>query len=244
MKTVLITGGATGIGRAACRLFAAQGYQVAIHFHTSRESAYALAQELNEAGFAAQCFQADLRQEAEVQGLFRSLEQAYFTLDAVINNAGASAQALFTDITRLQWDTLFAVNVTSAFLVSQEAVKRMLPRQNGAIVNISSMWGQVGASCEVAYSASKAALIGMTKALAKETGLSGIRVNCVCPGFIDTAMNAAIAPEIVKELQAETPLNRLGTPEDVAQAIYFLADSQASFITGQVLGVNGGLVIV
>lgn len=243
MKTVLVTGGATGIGCAACRLFAQQGYQVAINYYKSEAAAFLLEQELNNAGYPAKAFRCDITDEAQVQEMFSAIETKYGCLDVAVNNSGAAQQRLFTETTGTQWDDLFDVNVKGTFFVCREAVKQMLHAHNGAIINISSMWGQVGASCETVYSASKAAVIGLTKALAKEVGLSGIRVNCICPGMIDTAMNRHIPQEIKQEIREETPLNRLGTPEDVANAIFFLAEDTASFITGQVLGVNGGLVI-
>lgn len=243
MKTALVTGGATGIGMAACRLLAREGYQVAVNYYKSAEAAKALEKELTGAGYAVKAFRCDITSEEQVAAMIGQVKRAFGGLDVLVNNSGVASQALFTDLTEAEWQAVFDVNVKGAFLVSREAVKLMLQAHKGSIINISSMWGQVGASCEVAYSASKAALIGLTKALAKEVGLSGIRVNCVCPGMISTAMNQAIAPEIQDEIREETPLNRLGTPEDVANAILFLAGENASFITGQVLGVNGGLVI-
>ena len=150
---------------------------------------------------------------------------------------------MFTDITEEDWDELFRVDVKGVFLCCRRALPGMIRRQNGCIVNISSMWGQVGASCEVHYSSAKAAIIGLTKALAKETGPSGIRVNCIAPGVIQTEMNGHLSPETLEELREETPLETLGTPEDVARAALFLCSPESSFITGQVLGVNGGMVI-
>lgn len=243
MKTVLVTGGATGIGAAACRLFARRGYQVAINYFTSGTAAAALETELRNMGYAVKSFPCDITKEQQVIAMAHQVKDTFGSLDVVVNNSGTASQTLFTDTSEAQWQQIFDVNVKGAFLVSREAVKLMLKNHEGAIVNISSMWGQVGASCEVAYSASKAALIGMTKALAKEVGLSGIRVNCICPGMIDTAMNSAIPSEIQQEIREETPLNRLGTPDDIANAALFLAGKDASFITGQIIGVNGGFVI-
>lgn len=243
MKTVFITGGATGIGRATAVAFAQAGWQVAFSYCKSGDDAAMLTGELAASGFPVSAFCCDVTDETQVMRTFEAILQQFGTVDAVVNNSGVALQTLFTDTTERQWDTLFNVNVKGAFLVSREAVRQMLQKHQGAIVNVSSMWGQTGASCEVAYSASKAALIGLTKALAKEVGLSGIRVNCICPGMIDTAMNRNVSEAGKRELQEETPLNRIGTPEEVANAILFLAGDASSFVTGQVLGVNGGLVI-
>lgn len=243
MKTVLVTGGATGIGRAVCRLFAESGYQVAINYYKSEADALSLERELTQAGYPAKSFPCDISDEAQVCAMIEGVVRTFRSLDAVVNNSGVACQTLFTETTGPQWDAVFQVNVKGTFLVSREAIKRMLCHQHGAIISIGSMWGQVGASCEVAYSASKAALIGFTKALAKEVGPSGIRVNCICPGMIDTPMNSRITREITDEIRQETPLGRIGTPEDIAQAALFLAEDRSSFITGQVLGVNGGFVI-
>lgn len=243
MKTVLITGGATGIGSATGRLFAEEGYQVAINYYQSQDAALALEQELTQAGYPVRAFQCDIREEAQVSAMFDRVCNMFSAPDVVVNNSGMAMQKMLCDTTASQWDAVFALNARGSFLVCREAVKRMVSRHMGSIVNISSMWGQVGASCEVAYSASKAAVIGLTKALAKEVGSAGIRVNCICPGMIDTAMNREISTKIKEEICLDTPLAQIGTPDQVARAIYFLASQNASFITGQVLGVNGGLVI-
>ena len=161
----------------------------------------------------------------------------------LVNNAALSRIGLFTELRESDWDEMFSTNVKGAFNVTQAVLPGMISRGSGSIVNMSSMWGQTGASCEVCYSATKAALIGMTKALAQEVGPSGVRVNCVAPGVVDTDMNAALADETRAALADETPLGRIGSPEEIARAVYFLADDAASFITGQVLGVNGGFVV-
>ncbi|MDC0700747.1 SDR family oxidoreductase, partial [Blautia wexlerae] len=165
------------------------------------------------------------------------------SVDVLVNNAGIAQQKLFTDLTDTDWDRIFAVDVKGVFLCCQAALPHMIHEKRGAIVNISSMWGQVGASCEVHYSAAKAAVIGLTKALAKELGPSQIRVNCIAPGVIATEMNDLLGAETLEALREETPLEAIGTAEQVADAVRFLASDQASFITGQVLGVNGGMVI-
>lgn len=243
MKTVLITGGATGIGKATVQLFAQQGYHVALQYHKSQAAALALKTQLSTQGFDVQAFHCDITKQSEVEAMFVQLKQALGGVDVVVNNSGLAQQKLFTDLTEQDWNNVFDVNVKGAFFVSQEAVRQMLPKQQGAVINISSMWGQVGASCEVHYSASKAALIGLTKALAKEVAPSHIRVNCICPGVIDTPMNASLSEETKQQLAEETPLGRIGTAEEIANAILFLSQDTSSFITGQVLGVNGGLII-
>ena len=191
----------------------------------------------------AQCVtvQADVRDRAAMRRMVL-LAQAHFgTVDAVVCNAGIAQQKLFSDITEDDWDTMFDVNVKGMYHLLQEVLPVFVGQQSGSAVLLSSMWGQVGASCEVHYSAAKAAVIGMTKALANEYGLSGVRVNCVAPGVIDTDMNSHLGEDVMEQLREETPLGALGTPEDVAQAVYYFTD--APFVTGQVLGVNGGFII-
>ena len=174
---------------------------------------------------------------------YQALEELGGRLDVLILNAGISDINLVTDIGYERWISIVNTNLNSAFYCIDSLLPTMISEHSGSIITVSSMWGQVGASCEVAYSASKAGLIGFTKALAKEVGPSGIRVNCIAPGMIDTAMNNEISDEIVKEIEDETPLGRVGTPEDVVRTMEFLASPDASFVTGQVIGVNGGLVI-
>ena len=188
-------------------------------------------------------YQADVSEKTEVEEMFRKAEQELGKISALVNNAGIAEQILFSDITEEKWDRMFAVNVKGAYNCTQAVLPSMIHEKYGRIINVSSMWGISGASCEVHYSASKAALIGFTKALAKEVGLSGITVNCVAPGVIGTDMNAAISGEILEELKENTPLNRIGTSEDVAEAILFLASDKASFITGQTLSVDGGFIL-
>lgn len=242
-KTVLITGASRGIGAACARLFAYHGCRVAINYHQSQVKAEMLCKEIIGTGGDAACFQADVANGTQVAELFRQVGSIYGNVDILVNNAGIAQQKLFTDVSEEEWDALFAVNVRGMFLCSKAALAGMIHQKSGAIVNISSMWGVTGASCEVPYSAAKAAVIGLTKALAKEVGPSGIRVNCVAPGAILTDMNAALGEETLRQLASDTPLERLGTPEDIANAVYFLASEESNFITGQVLGSNGGLVI-
>lgn len=240
---VLITGGSRGIGREAARLFAARGYRVLIGYHRSREAAERLEGELTAAGADAMSYGVDVSVPAQVRGLIAACLSRFGRLDVLVNNAGLASQKLVTEVTDEEWNRLLAVNVSGAFYCCREALPAMLREHRGAIVNVSSMWGIAGASCEVAYSAAKAALIGLTRALAREVGPSGIRVNCVAPGAADTDMLASLTAEDRRALAEETPLGRIGTPEEMAHAICFLASEEASFITGQVLSPNGGLVI-
>ncbi len=242
-QTVLITGASRGIGRAAAAAFARNGYNVAVNYCKSKEKATDLANELNGYGVMAAAYQADVSDKTAVGEMFGKAEQELGRISVLVNNAGIAEQILFSDITEEKWDRMFAVNVKGAYNCTQAALSSMIHEKYGRIINVSSMWGISGASCEVHYSASKAALIGFTKALAKEVGLSGITVNCIAPGVIGTDMNSAISGEILEELKENTPINRIGTPEDVAAAILFLASDKASFITGQTLSVDGGFIL-
>ena len=241
--TALITGASRGIGAAAARLLAREGYAVAVNYCRSRERAEALAEELRREGRAALAVQADVSDGGQVDRMVDTVLDKFCQLDILVCNAGISHFGLLSDLTEDEWRRIFAVNVDGTFHCCKAAIPHMVHRKRGKIVTVSSMWGQVGASCEAAYSASKAAVIGLTRALAKELGPSGITVNCVAPGVIDTEMNAALGTEELAELRSETPLERLGTAEDVARAIAFLASPSADFITGQILPVNGGFVI-
>jgi len=242
-KTVLITGASGGIGAACARLFAQNGYRVAIHYKSGKERALSLAQELCSRGYIVDTFYANIAQKTDVETMFDQIKQTFGKIDVLVNNAGIAKTALFTDLTAEEFQNIMDVNVNGTFFCAQCAARDMISRHTGRIINVSSIWGITGASCEVAYSAAKAAVIGMTKALAKELGPSGITVNCVAPGVIDTPMNAALTPQDLETLKDETPLERIGTPEDAANAIYYLAGEGASFITGQILSPNGGIVI-
>ena len=238
MKTVLITGASRGIGAAAAQLFANRGYRVAVNYHRSRREAEALAGELG--GIAVQ---ADVSDAAQVQKMVDNVLDKFCQLDILVCNAGIAQQKLFGDLTDADWRHMFGVNVDGMFYTIRAVLPHFIHNKAGRIITVSSMWGQVGASCEVAYSASKAAVIGLTRALAKELGPSGITVNCVAPGVIATEMNAHLDASALETLREETPLGAIGTPRDAAESICFLASEAAQFITGQVIAPNGGLVI-
>jgi len=238
MKTVLITGGSRGIGREIVRAFSKNGYNVAFTYRTSRDEAELLSRETGALAIAA-----DSRLESEVISAVDKTVAAFGGIDCLVNNAAISSFSLFTDITLDEWNDMIAVNLTGAFLYSKYVILDMLKRKKGRIINITSMWGLVGASCEVHYSAAKSGLIGMTKALAKELGPSGITVNAVAPGVINTEMNSKLTEADKEVLVNDTPLMRIGDTRDVADAVLFLAGDGASFITGEVLNVSGGYVI-
>lgn len=243
MKYALITGASRGIGAAAAREFARRGWGVAVHYHQSREQAEKLAAELEQTGVPVMTVGADVADCRQVQEMVDNVLKNFCQLDILICNAGVSHVGLISQIDETQWRRLFGVNMDGVHFCCQAVLPHMIHRKCGSIVTVSSMWGQVGASCEAAYSASKGAVIAYTKALAKELGPSGIRVNCVAPGVIDTEMNAHLTAGDLTALADETPLCRIGTPEEAARAIAFLASEEASFITGQVLSANGGLVV-
>lgn len=234
MKAALVTGASRGIGASCARALAGTGARVGINYLNSRAEAEALADVLG--GTALPC---DVADPVAVARMF----EAFGDVDILVVNAGIALQKLFTDTTFDEWRRLFAVNVDGAYNLIHAALPHMIHEKWGRIVIVSSMWGVCGASCEAAYSASKAALIGLGKALAKELGPSGITVNCVAPGVIDTDMNASLDAQTLAELAEDTPLCRLGTPVDVAAAVKFLCSEEASFITGQVLSVDGGFSV-
>lgn len=234
MRTVLITGGTRGIGAALVRLFAKKGERVWFLYEKSTEQAEKLERETGSRGI-----QCDITREAAVEEVFRKTGP----VDVLINNAGIADYNPINWVSAEAFRRILDVNVTGMFLCCKAALSGMLEKQQGTIVNVSSMWGRVGSSCEVPYSTSKAAVIGFTKALAKELGPSGIRVNAVAPGVIQTDMVKNLTPEVMEELREETPLQRLGAPMDVADAIWYLASPEAGFITGTVLDVSGGFVM-
>lgn len=209
----------------------------------AKDQAEALAEELAALGVPVKVYVCDVAQREQVQAMTAAFLRDFGRIDVLVCNAGIARQELFTDITEASWREVMGVDLDGVFYCAQAVLPDMLHRKAGKIITLSSMWGQVGASCEVAYSTAKAGVIGLTKALAKELGPSGITVNCVAPGVIDTEMNGNLPQGIKDELAEETPLERLGTPEDVAQAVWFLASSAGDFFTGQVLAPNGGLII-
>lgn len=237
MSVVLITGGSRGIGRAMVERFSAEGWQVAFTYLRSEADARALAEKTG-----ALAIRADAESEKEILASVVEAEAAFGPIDALINNAAISGFSLVTDITTEEWERFLRVNLTAPFIYSRAVLPSMIRRRKGRIVNISSMWGLVGASCETHYSAAKAGLIGFTKALAKEVGPSGITVNAIAPGVIETDMNRALSAEDLAALKEETPLCRLGRPEEVARAALFLCSEGAGFITGEVMNISGGFV--
>ena len=232
MATVIITGGSRGIGAEAVRQFASRGDRVYFLYEKEHAKAQAVA---NDTGATAIC--CDVASSQAVKDAFANISD----VDILVCNAGICHTGLLQDLPEAQWDRIFDVNVKGMYLCVQAAMPHFLKKQAGCVITVSSMWGQVGASCEAAYSATKGAVIALTKALAQELGPAGIRVNCVAPGVIVTDMCANVAPEIMEALKAESPIGRTGTPADVAKAMLYLAD--ADFVTGQVLPVNGGFII-
>ncbi|MBQ0125447.1 MAG: 3-oxoacyl-ACP reductase FabG [Clostridiales bacterium] len=242
-KTVLITGGSRGIGRACALKFAVNGYNVVFCYRDNDEAADETEFACMALGADCRKFKCDVSDENEVKRMFAYAECEFGGADVLVNNAGVARSGLFTDFSREDYDFLFNTNVLGAMLCAREAAKLMIRNGGGRIINVSSMWGVCGSSCEAIYSASKAAVIGLTKALAKELSLSHITVNAIAPGVIDTEMNSCYDKETMDSLVAETLLGRLGTADDVASAALYLAGDGASFITGEVLNVNGGFVI-
>lgn len=238
MKNVLVNGGSRGIGRAIVELFSERGYNVAFTYNNSINEANELSRKTG-----ALAIKADSALESEVNIAVATVEEKIGRVDILINNAAISGSGLFTEVSYEEWRRMFAVNLDGAFLYSKRVLPEMIREHSGRIINISSMWGITGASCEVNYSATKAAIIGMTKALAKEVGPSGITVNCIAPGLINTDMNKNLSEDDIASLVDETPLSRIGQPRDVAEAALFLAGESSSFITGEVLNVNGGFLI-
>lgn len=238
MKVALITGGTGGIGQALVRSFASAGYAVAFTYKSNTDAASALAAECH-----AIAIRADGRVESDVVAAVDRTISEYGRIDCLVNNAGVAGFSLFTDLTLDAWRDMLDTNLTSAFLYSRAVIPNMLSRKCGRIINISSIWGLVGSSCEVAYSTTKAGMLGMTKALAKELGPSGITVNAIAPGVIDTPMNSALGEDTLASLAEETPVGRLGSPDEVAALAVYLASDAAAFITGETVNISGGFVV-
>ncbi len=239
MKTALITGASRGIGRATAKVFAKSGYRVIINYKNSEEKAKSLCGELDN----AYIYKADVSDSAQVKAMFEYVKESFGGVDVLVNNAGISHIGVFQLMEDSEIEKILCTNLMGAILCSKYAVKDMISKKSGNIINISSMWGEVGASCEVVYSASKAGIIGLTKALAKEVGQSGIRVNCIAPGVIETDMNKELDAQTISELIDEIPLKRMGTAEEIAKIALFLASDDSSYLNGITIGANGGMVI-
>ncbi len=241
-KTVLITGASRGIGASLAENFAAQSYNVVINYNSSKNEAMELLKKIRAIGGSAIALKANVSDFEDAKYMVEKSEEEFGSIDVLVNNAGIASQKMFTDITEKDWRLMFDVNVHGMFNCTHHVVKNMIKKHGGKIINMSSMWGLTGGACEVHYSASKAAVIGFTKALAKELGPSGIQVNCVAPGLIDTNMNAKLSENDIKKLVEETPCLRIGTVQDVSNVVLFLASSESNFITGEVININGGFL--
>lgn len=242
-KIALVTGASRGIGRATARRLAHEGYAVCINYKERKDCADSLVAELAAEGLQAFAFQADVSDRNQVNAMVKKVEETFGPVSLLVNNAGVAGQIQFQDVTDEDWRYYFGVNVDASFYTIQAVLPHMLHEHEGCIINISSMWGLRGASCEVTYSATKAALIALTRSLAAELAPTHIRVNCVAPGVVNTDMLSALPPDVLPMLAEETPLRRLGEPEDIAAAVSYLAGEGASFVTGQVLTVDGGFIV-
>lgn len=244
MKGVaLVTGASGGIGGAIAMALSRDGYAVAVHCHRNEQKAREICDAILSQGGTAEVFVCDITDADAVDYMVNEICRTLGCVTVLVNNAGIAQQKLFTDLSVDEWQRMMAIHVDGAFYACRAVLPDMIRAHSGSIVNVSSMWGQTGGSCEVHYSTAKAALIGLTKALAKEVGPAGVRVNCVAPGVIQTEMLSGLSRETLNDLAEETPLCRLGSPEDVAAAVSFLVSDAAGFITGQVLAPNGGIVI-
>ena len=241
MKTVLVTGGSRGIGKCLVENLAIEGYNVVLNYNKSEKQAKEIKKELEGKGYKIEIFKANISKREEVKKLVKFTINKFKNIDVLINNAGIAKIQMFNDITDEDWDEMIGTNLNSVFYTTQETLPNMIHNKNGCIINISSIWGIVGASCEVAYSVSKAGVIGMTKSLAKELGPSNIRVNSIAPGVIDTDMNSNLDKAIKEEIKNETPLNKIGEPIDIYRCVKWLIEDE--FTTGQIISPNGGYVI-
>lgn len=243
MKSVLITGASRGIGAEIARRFGREDYFVFINYYKNKELAEKVLSDIISLGGRAELIRCDVKDSKQVCQMFETIVKRCGKIDILINNAGISETGLISKLSEDRWDKVFDTNIKSVFLCCKKALEYMVSKKQGCIINISSIWGISGASCEVAYSASKAAVIGFTKALAKEVGPCSIRVNCIAPGVIATDMNANLNQNDLEEIKQQTPLGKIGKPHDIAELAYFLASDSAAFITGQVITADGGLTV-
>ena len=240
-KVILVTGGSRGIGAGIVKLLATNGYRVVLNYNKSEELAKKIKQELKEKNIEIDIIKADVSEKSEVKRMIDFIIGKYNRLDVLINNAGIAQEKLFLDIEDEEWEKINSVNLNSVYYCTKYALPHMLSKKEGCIINISSIWGVTGGSCEVAYSTTKAAINGFTKALAKEMGPSNIRVNCIAPGIIDTDMNNNLNKREIKDLEEEIPLNKIGKPNDIAKCIKWLIEDE--YTTGQIININGGWYI-
>lgn len=240
-KVVVVTGGSRGIGAQIVKTLANENYKVILNYNNSKEQAEKIQQELLEQGKEIEIIKADVSKKEEAEKLIQFAINKFNKIDILINNAGISQEGLFTDVTEEEWQKIINTNLNSVFYCNQQALKYMIQEQQGCIINISSIWGETGASCEVAYSTTKAAINGMTKALAKEVGPSNIRVNAIAPGIIDTDMNKNLTIEERKQIKEQIPLNRIGKAIDIAKCVKWLVEDE--YTTGQIISINGGWYI-
>lgn len=240
-KTVIVTGGSKGIGESIVRDLSKKEYNIVLNYNKSEENAKKIQKELKENGILIDIFKADVSKREEVKKLIEYTLEKYKNIDILINNAGISQTKLFTDITDEDWNRMINTNLNSVFYVTQEVLPNMIHNKNGCIINISSVWGMVGASCEVHYSVSKAGIDAMTKSLAKELGPSNIRVNSIAPGIIKTDMISNLKEEEIKTIEQEIPLEKIGTPDNIVKCVNWLIDDE--YTTGQIISINGGWVI-
>ena len=240
-KVAIVTGGAKGIGAEIVRTLAENGYIVILNYNNSKVQAEELKNEMLQKGFNIEVVKADVSNRNEVNSLIEFAIKKFKKIDILVNNAGISLEGLFTDVSEEMWQKIINVNLNSVFNCTQEVLKYMIKEKSGRIINISSIWGETGASCEVAYSTTKAAINGMTKALAKEVGLSNIRVNAIAPGIINTDMNSRLSYEELEQIKEQIPLNRIGNTKDIARCVKWLVEDE--YTTGQIISINGGWYI-